>query len=49
MGFLAIHGIGLRPSSTSGKNPGGIFERVPEKICLAHCPQLPAKMKKNLL
>ena len=38
----ATDGIGVRRPSTSGKNPGGIFERVPEKICLAPCLKLPA-------
>jgi len=33
---------GREGPSTSGKNPGGIFERVPEKICLAPCHKLPA-------
>jgi len=33
---------GREGPSTSGKNPGGIFERVPEKICLAPCSKLPS-------
>ncbi|OQA79972.1 MAG: hypothetical protein BWY32_01307 [bacterium ADurb.Bin243] len=28
----AKDGNGVRPPSTNGKNPGGIFERVPEKL-----------------
>ena len=43
----ATDGISVRPLSTSGKNPGGIFERVPEKICLAPCPKLPAEILSN--
>jgi len=31
----AMDGNGVLRLSSSGENPGGIFERVPEKTCLA--------------
>jgi len=44
----AMDGNGVLSLSSSGKNPGGIFERVPEKTCLAPCPKLQAKIQRNL-
>jgi len=43
-----MEGNGVLPLSSSGENPGRIFERVPEKNYLAPCPKLPAKMQRNL-
>ncbi|HPG59368.1 MAG TPA: hypothetical protein PKW98_16225 [Candidatus Wallbacteria bacterium] len=43
-----MDGNGVLSLSSSGKNPGGIFERVPEKTCLAPCPKLQAKIQRNL-
>jgi len=40
---------GREGPSSSGKNPGGIFERVPEKTCLAPAQNYQLKCKSPCL